>query len=187
MVFRIELQDWFPLLKTITWAGSQLIQPCVITCNLKRLSSDQYKTRRNRILQLMAYIFSFQVYTYNGQNADKSFIQENLFTRFIYHKIQSFLVCLSCESTIQDQMKVYYILGFFLENYMKRWIQLTGNDQDNHGNPGDAIQRRSVGYKRKKKKHKQQVRVEQRTYECFFCNTLDADSTFLYHNLNYVN
>ena len=60
----------------------------------------------------MAYIFSFQVYTYNGQNPDKSFIQENLFTRFIYHKIQSFLVWLSCQSTIQDQMKVYYILGF---------------------------------------------------------------------------
>lgn len=37
-----------------------------------------------------------------------------------------------------------------------------------------------------KKKHKRHVRVEQSTYVCFFCNTLDADGTFLYHNLNYV-
>lgn len=50
---------------------------------------------------------------------------------------------------------------------MKRWIQLAGNNQGNHGNPGDAIQRRSVGCKRKKK-HKQQVRVEQSTHVCFF-------------------
>lgn len=80
----------------------------------------------------MAYIFSFQVYTYNGQKTDKSFIQENLFTRIIYHKIQSFRVCLSRQSTIQNQMKVYYILGFF---FRKLYEEVNSISRQQPGQP----------------------------------------------------
>ena len=56
----------------------------------------------------MAYIFSFQVYTYNGQNADKSFIQENLSTRFIYC-----LFVLPINNTRSDESILYSRFLFF--------------------------------------------------------------------------
>lgn len=131
MVFGTELQDWFPLLKAITWPGTQLIQPYVITCNLTNAfpCSDQYKTPRNRILQIVEYTHGlyFRFSSIHAQRLERRQVFHTgkcFYTIYLsQNSVFSCLFVLPINNTRSDKSILYSQFFIFLENYTKRWIQ----------------------------------------------------------------